>query len=334
MHRIIAASISLIAIIMTANLAFAEAKTLCVYDPGGASGDAYQIIKDYRTAAAGWGVEFTLKPYTDEKTAADDFKAGQCDAVVLTGTRVRRFQKFSGTIEAMGGLPTYAHLKKVVKALANPKAGKLLKSGDFETAGILPGGAVYLLVNDRSINTVEKMAGKRLAVLEYDKAAKVMVSHVGASSVSADMATFAGMFNNGNVAMCYAPAIAYHALELHKGLGNKGGIIRYPLAQVTFQILIRSAGFPAEFPNASRKWAASNFNRFKALATQAEKKIAKKYWVDISDDDKDRYDRMFRETRILLRDDKKVYSKKMLKMLRKIRCKVDGTRSECADKKE
>ena len=185
MHRIIAAAISLIAIIMTANLAFAEAKTLCVYDPGGASGDAYQIIKDYRTAAAGWGVEFTLKPYTDEKTAADDFKAGQCDAVVLTGTRVRRFQKFSGTIEAMGGLPTYAHLKKVVKALANPKAGKLLKSGDFETAGILPGGAVYLLVNDRSINTVEKMAGKRLAVLEYDKAAKVMVSHVGASSVSA-----------------------------------------------------------------------------------------------------------------------------------------------------
>ena len=61
----------------------ADSKTLCVYDPGGASGDAYQIIKDYRTAAAGWGVNFTLKPYTDEKTAAEDFKAGQCQAVAV-----------------------------------------------------------------------------------------------------------------------------------------------------------------------------------------------------------------------------------------------------------
>ena len=50
--------------------AMAEARTLCVFDPSGANGDAFQLMKVYRTAAAGWGVEFTLKPYTDETLQA------------------------------------------------------------------------------------------------------------------------------------------------------------------------------------------------------------------------------------------------------------------------
>ena len=49
-------------------------------------------MKEYRIAALGWGVDFKLKPYTDEKTAAEDFKAGQCDGVVLTGTRYVAFK--------------------------------------------------------------------------------------------------------------------------------------------------------------------------------------------------------------------------------------------------
>ena len=94
-------------ILMTASVsANAGNLNLCVYDPSGANGDAFQLMKEYRIAALGWGVDFKLKPYTDEKTAAEDFKAGQCDGVVLTGTRVRGFQKFTGTIEAMGAVPS------------------------------------------------------------------------------------------------------------------------------------------------------------------------------------------------------------------------------------
>ena len=71
-------------------------KNLCVYDPSGTVGDAFNLMKDYRNAAAGWGVDFQLKPYTDEKTAAEDLKAGKCQAALLTGVRVRTFNKFSG----------------------------------------------------------------------------------------------------------------------------------------------------------------------------------------------------------------------------------------------
>jgi len=333
-RTILIAAVLTMASVMASTAMAAEKKTLCVYDPSGANGDAFQIMKDYRTAAVGWGINFKLKAYTDEKIAAEDFKAGQCDAAVLTGTRARPFQRFTGTIEAIGALPTYGHLEKVVKTLASPKASRMMKKGDFEIAGIFPGGAVYLFVNDRGINTVEKMAGKRLAVLEYDTASKVMAAHVGASSVGADIATFAGLFNNKNVSMCYSPALAYQALELHKGIGSKGGVIRYPLAQVTFQILTRSAAFNPDFMLSSRKWAASNFSRFLALNKQAESKIPSSHWIDIPSSDKVRYDTMFQETRIRLRDEKKVYDKTMLRMMRKIRCKVDGSRAECTTNKE
>ena len=32
-----------------------------------------------------WGLDVSLKPYTDEKVASNDFKAGMCDVVFLTG---------------------------------------------------------------------------------------------------------------------------------------------------------------------------------------------------------------------------------------------------------
>jgi hypothetical protein len=55
----------------------AEKKTLCVWDIVGAQGDVFNMMKDYKLAAAKMGVTFDLKPYTDEKIAAEDFKAGQ-----------------------------------------------------------------------------------------------------------------------------------------------------------------------------------------------------------------------------------------------------------------
>ena len=74
---------------MSAQAANTE-RSLCVFDIIGASGDVYNIMKDYKTEAAGWGVDIKLKPYTDEKIAAEDLKAGQCDGAVLTGLRVRQ----------------------------------------------------------------------------------------------------------------------------------------------------------------------------------------------------------------------------------------------------
>ena len=205
-----------------------SAKTLCVYDPGGAAGDIFNMMKDFRLELVGQGVDFELKAYTDEPTVSADFKTSKCTAALITGTRARELHKFAGSIEAMGALPQYDQLERVVRTLKNPKVAPILKSGPYEVAGIFPGGAVYLFVRDRNINTVGKLAGKKLATLSFDQAAQTMVKKVGASMIAADVSTFSGMFNNSSVDACYAPAFAYKALELYKGIGSTGGVIRYP----------------------------------------------------------------------------------------------------------
>lgn len=51
-----------------------------------------------------------LKPYTDQRIVAEDFKAGQCDAVALTGLRGRQFNTFTGAYITfwIGAIAAYA----------------------------------------------------------------------------------------------------------------------------------------------------------------------------------------------------------------------------------
>ena len=89
-------------------------KTMCAFDPIGANGPIYQAFLDYQAAALPWGVKIKLKPYTDERVAAEDFKSGVCDLVNVTGLRARSFNSFTGTIDSIGAIPTYKHLKTVL----------------------------------------------------------------------------------------------------------------------------------------------------------------------------------------------------------------------------
>ena len=313
----------------------AQKAKVCVYDPSGANGSIFQMMKDYQAAALAWGVEVDLKPYTDEKIASEDFKAKQCDGVLMTGTRGRSLNQFSSTLEGMGALPEYGLLKSTLRPLLSKRGAKLLnQKGSTEVAAIFPGGAVYLLVRDRNIDTVEELAGKKIATLDFDKAARVMVRHVKASMSAADVSTFAGMFNNGSVDAAYAPATAYKALELYKGVGSKGGVIRFPLAQMTLQLFVHSDRFPQGFGEKSRSYSMKSYNQALKLVKKAEKDIGDKRWIEISGDDKKRYEQMFQEVRIRLRDEHKVYHKTTLTLMRKVRCKKDGARAECAEKKE
>jgi hypothetical protein len=308
---------------------------MCVFDIVGQHGDIYNIMKDYQVAALQWGVEFELKPYTDEKIAAEDFKAGQCDAVILTGIRGRLFNTYTGSLDSIGSQPTYDHVKVVMEALASPKMADKMKSGSYEVTGIAPLGGAYLFVNDKRINNVGALSGKRISVLDYDKAQAKMVQKVGASPVSSDVTNFAGKFNNRSVDICAAPAAAYKALELYKGLEPNGGIVRYALAQLSLQMLVRSdkfAGKP-EFGQKSREWFYAQLPRAMTIIEKAEKEIDAKYWIEIPTEDKAKYDELMRQSRIALRDEG-IYDTETMSLLRKVRCKVDKARAECTEKLE
>lgn len=323
-------------LVLAVTLSFAaQAKkhTVCVFDIVGAHGDVFNLMKDYQLEALNWGVDIELKPYTDEKIASEDFKAGQCSAVVLTGLRGRLFNSFTGSLDSIGSIPSYKHMKKVIQVLSHPKYAPRMKSGPYEVIGVAPLGAAYLFVNDRRINNVSALSGKKIAVLDYDKSQAKMVAQVGASAVSSDVTNFAGKFNNGSVDICAAPAVAYSALELYKGLADDGGIVNYPLAQLSLQLIVRHDQFPAEFGQQSRTYFYSQFDRAKSLIDSATAEIDKKWWIEIPANDKIIYDELMRESRISLRDEG-IYDKDMMSLLRKVRCKLNPAHAECTEKLE
>lgn len=308
-------------------------RTFCVFDPIGVKGPAYQGMLDYKAAALSWGVILDLKVHTSEAVALADFKSGHCDAVGLTGTRVRPFNKFTATIEAVGAINDYSQMRKLVGMLANPKASKYMVQGQYEVAGIMPAGAVFVFVRDKAINSVEAAAGKRLATIDYDVASVKVVKHIGATMVPVTIATFAPRFNNGYVDLAYAPAIAFEPFEMYKGMGDKGGILRFNLAQMNGQLILRKDKFPKEFGQNSRTYAYKNFSKALEHIVAAEKNIPEKYWVDLPDEKHKKYKEMLRQVRLELKDEG-IYDKRMLKILFKLRCKTDPTHYECTEKLE
>ncbi|MCG8393016.1 MAG: DUF6091 family protein [Pseudomonadales bacterium] len=318
-------------LMMAAQTASATIKrTFCVFDIIGANGDTYNIMKDYKTAAVQWGVDVELKPYTDEKIASEDLKAGQCDAAVLTGIRGRQFNSYTGSMDSIGAIPSYDAMRTVIAVIASnsPSVNQHLVSGPYEVGGVAPLGAAFLFLKDQEIDTVEELAGKSIAVLEYDSAQANMASRVGMSPVMSDITNFSTRFNNGSVDICFAPVMGYSALELYKGMAPDGGILDYVLGQLSAQVILRQDKFPEGFGQKSREFMYSQFDRAMRLIDNASSEIDDKWWIRIPDEDKLRYDEMMREARIDLTQ-KGVYNKNMMSLLLKVRCKEEPSRAEC-----
>jgi hypothetical protein len=316
-------------------LADDTARKICVYDPAGRSGEFFSSLEDFADQAKVWGVDITMQPYTDEDTATKDYAAKVCDGVVATGVRLQGFNPYTSTVEAIGAISDYKVARKVLWGLGKSSAqAKFMVRNGHETAGLLPAGLVYLFVRDRSIDTVAELAGKKIATMDYDKAAPVMVDQIGAIMVAADLGSFGPMFNNGSVDACYVPALAYQAFELWKGMEPKGGVVRLPLALGTLQLMIRQDRFPADFGVQSRSWFAERFDTALTSVKREESKIPEKYWIDIPAESLSGFDDMFLQTRVDLRDNHSAYDGDMLTLLRGVRCSVDGTRAECVEKKE
>ncbi len=306
-----------------------ENKALCIFDPVGANGLIFESIKDIKAVAVNWGVSFELKPYTDERVASEDFKSGVCDAVFLTGLTGRQYNVFTGTIDSIGAIPSYRHLRAALQTLSSEKAANLMVSGDYEVVGIIPAGAAYLFVNNREIDSVPELSGKRIAVLEADPAQQELVMKVGASPVGANLATMYSKFNNGSVDICVGPAVVYEAMELYKGVQPNGGVVKFPLGQLTLQMIVHKNKFPPAFGQQARSYAFSQFDKAIGKIQAIENKIEAKWWMDIAQNDQAQYNEMFRQARLTLRN-KGIYDAKMLTILRRVRCQMEPSSSECS----
>lgn len=315
-------------ILMAAEAAQAK-QVFCVFDLVGKNGDVYALMKDYQLAAKNWGADIELRVGQNEAVIAEDFKAGKCDGISVTGMRGRQFNKFTGSLDAIGAIPDLKLAVKVMQGLASPTFAKYMTNSKYEVAGVIPVGDAFLMVNDRSINTVAKAAGKKIAVLDYDEAQKIMVQQIGAQAVSADVTNFGSKFNNRQVDIIGAPAAVFKPLELHKGLGTKGAIVNYPILQVTGNLIIRPDKFPAGYGQKSREWVKTQLPRAFGILGKMKADIPQKYWMNIPAVDKPGYQKLMRESRIDLTR-RGIYDKRMMKLLWQFRCKEDRSNFECS----
>lgn len=322
------------------------AQKVCVYDFIGASGDLFNMVRDYALAMQRDGVFLELKGYNDEAAALDAYKSGQCDGFVGTAFRSRQFNAVAGSIDSLGAttivrkgnvdMPaSYEVMRKLIQTYAapSPQVAKLMTNGDHEIAGIAPAGAAYPFVNDRRLSLIEALAGKRIVAFEYDKAQAAMIQRIKAIPVSATISNFHLKFNSGQADMMAAPTIAYQPLELSKGLGSKGAVVRFPLLLVSYQMVIRHERFPEGFGARSRTFWAGQFDRMLQLIRRADTTIPPSRWEDLNPDDAVKYTLLLRESRIQLTQ-QGLYDKRGLKVLKRIRCHVNPADAECETKLE
>ena len=306
---------------------------VCVFDLLGKSGESFQMAQEWALAAKGWGAEINLLPKQDEAVADNDFKAGKCDGVFMTAMRARQYNKFVGSIDSLGGAPSNAIAQKAITfALDSRNAAKMttnLGGKKYEIMGVAPLGSAFIFVRDKKIDSIEKAAGKKFAVLSYDDAQKVMVQRVGAQAVPSDVTNFVAKFNNGQVDMVGAPAYAYKPLEIYKGLGKTGGMFNFPVLQVTADLVVRPEKFPAYFGQKSRDYFVKNLPKSFSMINRLEAGIPANYKMNLTADDKLKYQKMMRDGRLELTK-MGIYDAGMMSVLKKARCSVDKANFECS----
>jgi hypothetical protein len=304
------------------------AQKICVFDPLGTQGDGYAFMKDYALAAKQWGADITLKPYTDDQHANDDFKDGKCDGLSTLGIRARQFNSFTGSIDSLGAVPDETTAKIIITLMANPKLATDMVSGDTEVVGVSAVGGAYPMTDDRNINSMAKMSGKNFGALNFDKAQSIVAEKLGCTVVPISLTSLGNKFNSGQLDIVAVPALAFKAFELNKGMGNKGAIAKYVVAYMTSQILVHPTKFPDGYGAQSRTWIAGQLTRQLKTAQRIDSSIDARYWMELPPSDKLGYDKLFRQTRISLTREG-VYNKRMQGILKKTRCIQNPTNYEC-----
>ena len=308
-------------------------QTVCVFDLLGKAGDTFKVTEEWAVMAKSWQADIRLIPYQDEAKAQNDFDAGRCDAVYMTSMRARKYNRFAGSIDAIGGVTSNHVAQKAISfALDKRNKRRLLATVDnqkYEVAGILQFGLAYVFVHDRNLNTIEKAKGKKFAYLHYDVAQKVIVDSLEMVSVPSEISDFVKKFNSNQVDVIAAPAYAYKPLEIERGIASGGAMFSFPVVNITGDLIIRPEKFPTNFGIRSREWFVTQLPKSFAMVKRLENEIPTKYKLKLPKEDEVRYQQILRDGRISLTK-QGVYDPIMMSVLKRARCTVERTSFECS----
>lgn len=307
-------------------------QNVCVFDLLGKSGESYKLMEEWALAAKEWQADITLIPFQDEALVDRRLREGKCDAAYMTSMRARNYNKFAGSIDAIGGVTSNAIAQKAISYVLdkrNKHRMVTVQNGvNYEVVGIVQIGLAYLFVRDKNLNSIEKVRGTKFAILQYDAAQKIMVESVGAQPIPSEITDFVKKFNSGQVDAIAAPAYAYKPLEISKGVGVKGAMFTFPVVNVTGDLVARSDKFPTDFGIKSRAWFLQQLPQNFAMIKRLEMGVPSKIKMNFSAEDKIKYQKILREGRLSLTK-QGVYDATMMSVLKRARCTVERTNFEC-----
>ncbi|WP_119685889.1 putative solute-binding protein [Acinetobacter pittii] len=307
-------------------------QSVCVFDLLGKSGESYKMMEEWALAAKEWQADITLIPFQDEGLVDRRLREGKCDAAYMTSMRARNYNKFAGSIDAIGGVTSNAIAQKAISYVLDKRNKHRMVTAqngtNYEVVGIVQIGLAYLFVRDKSLNSIEKVRGTKFAILQYDAAQKIMVESVGAQPILSEITDFVKKFNSGQVDAIAAPAYAYKPLEIGKGVGVKGAMFTFPVVNVTGDLITRSDKFPTDFGIRSRAWFIQKLPQNFAMIKRLEMGVPSKIKINFSAEDKTKYQKILREGRLSLTK-QAVYDATMMSVLKRARCTVERTNFEC-----
>ncbi|EKU37344.1 MULTISPECIES: putative solute-binding protein [Acinetobacter] len=307
-------------------------QNVCVFDLLGKSGESYKMMEEWALAAKEWQADITLIPFQDEGLVDRRLREGKCDAAYMTSMRTRNYNKFAGSIDAIGGVTSNAIAQKAISYVLDKRNKTRLVTAqngtNYEVVGIVQIGLAYLFVRDKNLNSIEKVRGTKFAILQYDAAQKIMVESIGAKPIPSEITDFVKKFNSGQVDAIAAPAYAYKPLEIGKGVGTNGAMFTFPVVNVTGNLITRSDKFPVDFGIKSRDWFLQQLPQNFAMVKRLEVGVPSKIKMNFSAEDKIKYQKILREGRLSLTK-QGVYDATMMSVLKRARCTVERTNFEC-----
>jgi hypothetical protein len=300
----------------------------CVWDVLGRQGPIYDATIDQSLRMKHYGITMDVEAYTDEQDVVDKLKSGECDTSVMSGAQAKQFNDFTGSIEALGGVPSRKHMKYLLQVLASTHAHTKMQQGNYHIVGVIPIGENYLFTHSVKKPTIKRIFTGKASVVGNDVSQKALFNAFDMKIIQEkNTAAAAGSYNLSDADVVMSPLVGYNMFNLGAGL-KYGSIVDYPMSQMTLQVVSRIDTIPPEVGQFLREDMFVKLNMMYREVEKNSREVPRETMFKLSP----------REERILdtkiasIRDEVTMnggYNKGMMKLQKKIRCKIDKTLQEC-----
>lgn len=305
-------------------------RSVCVWDVMGTQGPIYNSTVDQQLRMRHYGINVDVRAYSNEQDVVDKLINGECDTAVMSGAKARQFNPYTSSIEALGGVPTQQHMKVLLQVLASPQAAKKMVHNEFVILGIVPIGANHVFTREGEGKTpnMKRTFKGTAAVVADDVSQQPLFKALSIDTKQESThAKAAGLFNRGEADLVISPLVGHAMFGL--SAGNKHGhIIENPVSQMTLQVVSKTHLVPPEVAQLFREDLFLKLNLLNREVEKVVKDIPAEKKVSLPARDAEKFESMLEKVRTDLTR-KGVYDKSMMKLQRKVRCKLDPSLSEC-----